>query len=152
MEAKRTTYNKVVNYDRENNEIKVLTDVFEYESGMKGATGMVFEAISKERYDEETSFENVKDMCKNSFELPEEYEDEGWNGFTQAIIDNGEEGDMIYDLSCYGLWDIMREECGLSENEAYVFTCIGGGRCFSKDFEGNVNPELSEVIRKYEGE
>jgi len=148
---KSVTYNKVVNFDRKNNEIMVLNDVFEYEDGMKGATGAVFVPISEEQYNEDTSFDNLKAYLKDCMDrVPKEYEDEGWNGFVQAIIDNGEEGDTVYDMSYSSLWDMLREECGLSESDAYVFNCVGGGRCFNSEFEGNIHPELSEIIREYE--
>lgn len=148
---KSVTYNKVVNFDRESNEITVLNDVFEYEDGMRGATGTVFVPVSEAQYDEETSFDNLKEYIKDCMDrVPENYEDEGWNGFTQAIIDNGEAGDTVYDMSYSYLWDMLREECGLDESDAYVFNCVGGGRCFSSDFEGNMHPELSEIIREYE--
>ena len=148
---KSVTYNKAVNFDRENNEITVLNDVFEYEDGMRGATGTIFVPISEEQYDEDTSFDNLKAHVKDCIDrVPEEYEDEGWNGFVQAIIDNGEAGDMVYDMSYSNLWDMLREECGFSESDAYVFNCVGGGRCFNSEFEGNMNPELSEIIHEYE--
>jgi hypothetical protein len=46
--------------------------------------------------------------------------------------------------------EFKREELNLSEDEAYIFNCSGGGRCFDKDFQGNVNVELSEIIREFE--
>lgn len=47
-------------------------------------------------------------------------------------------------------------ECGVPEQfarggaNAFIFNCSGGGRCFVSDFQGNVNPELSKIIREYE--
>lgn len=145
---KKEIFNKVVNF--ENGVITVLDYVFDYGGETKGATGTVFEPISREQYEIETSFENIKDCLKNSSELPEKYWDGGYNEWTQAILDNNEEMNVIYDTSYKNLWDYLREELGLDEENAYIFDCRGGGRCFSKDYQGNVNPELSKVIREYE--
>jgi hypothetical protein len=59
-------------------------------------------------------------------------------------------GELIFDYSYCHLWDYLRTELNLNENQAYIFDCIGGGRCFDENFQGNVNPELSEIIREYE--
>jgi hypothetical protein len=144
---KKEIFNKVVNF--ENGEITVLDKVFDYD-GMKGATGTIFEPVSREQYEIETSFENVKELLKDASELPKEYWDGGYNEWTQAIFDNNEEMNVVYDTSYEYLWDYLREELGLDEENAYIFDCRGGGRCFSKDYQGNVNPELSKVIREYE--
>ena len=42
-----TTFNKIVNFDKEIGEITVLNYIFKHEDGFKGATGSVFEIISK---------------------------------------------------------------------------------------------------------
>ena len=44
----------------------------------------------------------------------------------------------------------MREELNLSKDEAYIFNCLGGGRYFDKDYQGNYNEELSQLIREIE--
>lgn len=149
MKAEKEIIRKVVNYD--GNEIVVLDEVFTYDDGKKGATGYIFEPISRERYEEETSFENLRAYLKDASELPEEYEDGGYNAWTQAIIDNNEEG-CIYDLSFSNLWDEIRNELGLDEEDAYVFNCISCGRIFNENYQGNVNPELSAKIREHEKE
>ena len=67
-------------------------------------------------------------------------------------IDSSEEAlkELFFDLSYSEMWDELREVLNLNENEAYIFNCVGGGRCFDKDFQGNISPELSKVIREYE--
>lgn len=73
------------------------------------------------------------------------------------MIDNIEEAskeeslkELFFDLSYIELWDYMREELNLSEDEAYIFNCSGGGRCFDKDYQGNYNEDLSQLIREIE--
>ena len=150
MKRTNEKINKVVNFD--GNEITVLQEVFSYEDGMKGACGIIFEPISRERYDDDTSFESIREFLKDASELPKEFEDGGYNEWTQAIIDNCEEGETIYDHSYSEIWDTIREELGLDEENAFVFNCIGGGRIFGENYQGNVNPELSSKIREYEKE
>lgn len=148
--SKRDTFNKVVNFDRENNEITVLEYVFEYDDGMRGATGYVLRPVSRAEYEEKISFKSVKKYLKEIGDLPEEYEDSGYNEFAQALIDRGEAEDFVFDLSFNDKYDEIREACGLDEENAYLFDCVGRGRCFGPDYQGNINPELSEIIREYE--
>lgn len=148
MERTKEKFNKVVNYD--GNEITVLEEVFSYEDGMKGACGIIFEPISRERYDDDTSFESIRESLKDASELPKDFEDGGYNAWTQAIIDNCEEGEVMYDYSFSEIWDNIREELGLDDENAFVFNCIGCGRIFNENYQGNMNLELSAKIREYE--
>ena len=80
------------------------------------------------------------------------YED-GFKGATGSKfepVSRDEVKDFVFDTSYNELWEYLREELNLSEDEAYIFNCIGGGRCFDKDFNGNINPELSILIREIE--
>ena len=61
-----------------------------------------------------------------------------------------DEDNFVFDTSHNELWDYLREELNLSEDEAYIFNCIGGGRCFDKDYQGNYNEKLSQLIREIE--
>jgi len=142
-----TKYNKVVNVD-EAGTITVLQEVFSYGDGYKGATGAEFAPVSEEEYEESTSLEAVTEYIEGATELPEQYE--SYEAWAEDIIAAGEAGDLVFDQSYSSLWDMMREECGLSDEEAYIFDCIGGGRMFNANYQGNVNPELSEVIREAE--
>lgn len=111
---KQKDFNKVVNFDKDTNEITVLDYIFKHSDGFKGAKGSTFEPISKSRYDE------VMRLCGG---LDDSYSE---------------------------LWDYLREELDLNEDDAYMFNCTGGGRCFDSDFQGNVNVELSKLIREIE--
>lgn len=146
-----TKYNKIVNFDKEINEITMLDYTFKDNKNFKGATGTKFELISKSYFDEtiEPYLDNDKELLI--------YMSENFGELNRQMIENvdsTEEGlkNMFFDLSYIELWDYIREELGLSEDEAYIFNCTGGGRCFDKDFEGNVNVELSKVIRKFESQ
>lgn len=145
---KKTYYKEVVNF--EDGEITVLDYVYDYGDGTKGAVGIIFRPVSRVQYDEDTTFEHIKEVLKESSDLPKDYWDGGYNEWTQTIIDNDETENVLYDTSYESLWNDIREETGLSGNEAYIFDCQGGGRCFSSDYQGNINPELSKVIREYE--
>lgn len=148
-----TKYNKVVNFDEETKEIIVLGYTFNNGSGFKGATGSTFEPVSLEQYNEETNEENLVDRLVDSgIDLPEQFKRGGFEALASQMIANDEVKDFMFDYSYSELWDYLREQTGLSENEAYIFNCIGGGRCFDKDFQGNVNVELSEIIRQAEAD
>lgn len=149
----KTKFNKIVNFDKETNEITILDELFEYKDGFKGATGTKFEPVSKAEYDA------VLDEYLNNPQAVSEYwKDNIGEPLTyDEIISISESEDEVlsicggFDDSYSELWDYIREELNLSEDEAYIFNCVGGGRCFDKDFQGNVNPELSKFIREYEG-
>jgi len=152
MKRQAKNYNKVVNFDKETKEITVLEGLFEYKDGFKGAVGSVFEPISKAYYDE------VMEEYLNNPQAVSEY----WNDnigepltYNEYEAIANDEDDVIrlcggLDYSYGELWDYLREELKLNEEEAYMFNCIGGGRCFTKDFQGNFNKELSKLIREYE--
>lgn len=145
----QTNYNKIVNFNKETNEITMLDYIFNHEDGFKGATGTKFEPISKSEF-----YDTIDPYLDNDKELLI-YMAENWGALTCEMIegvDSTEEAlkNFFFDLSYMELWDDLREELNLDENEAYIFNCSGGGRCFDKDFQGNVNTELSELIRQIE--
>lgn len=152
----QTTFNKVVNFDGQ--EILVLDYVFKHSDDFKGATGTRFEAISKSQYKEDTSKSSVIQCiedCYTDEDLFNRYPNKRsvsdcLEQFYKDIKNAGEIETFTYDDSYRELWPYLREELNLDENEAYIFTCTGGGRCFDKDFQGNINPELSAIIREYE--
>ena len=127
----------------------MLDYTFKHSKDFKGSVGTIFQPISKSYFDEiiEPYLDNDKElliyMAENFGEL---------NRRMIENIDSTEEGlkNMFFDLSHIELWDDIREELGLSEDEAYIFDCRGGGKCFNKEFEGNINVKLSKVIRKFE--
>lgn len=152
MNRKETKYNKVVNFDKETKEITLLDYTFDdtlHGKPFKGATGTVFEVISKEQFDEtiEPYLDDDKELLI--------YMAENFGDLNRQMIENVDSSEdalkeMFFDLSYAELWDYLREELNLSEDEAYIFNCSSGGRCFDKDFQGNINPELSQVIREIE--
>jgi len=143
-------YNKVVNFDEDTKEITVLDYIFN-NGDFKGATGSKFEAISREQYEETTEEENVIDyLIDSGIELDDRFKRGGFQSMYNQMYENDELKDCMFDCSYSELWNYLREELGLSEDEAFIFNCIGGGRCFDSDFEGNVNPELSILIREVE--
>lgn len=147
----QTDYNKIVNFDKETNEITVLDYIFKYNDGFKGATGTKFEPITKSEYKERMQKDNVIEyLIDSGIDLPENYKRSGFNGLYKAMKQNNELESFIFNTSYSELWNYLRTELNLSKDEAYIFNCSGGGRCFDKDFEGNINPELSKVIREIE--
>ena len=153
METKRqeTKYNKIVNFDEDTKEITVLDGIFKYEDGFKGATGSKFEPVSRDEYEDRTDEDNfVEYLIDSGIDLPNNFKRSGFEGLAKAMIANDEVEGFVFDTSYDELWDYLREELNLSEDEAYIFNCIGGGRCFDKDFNGNINPELSILIREIE--
>lgn len=145
-----TKYNKIVNYNQETKEITVLDYVFKHTDDFKGATGTRFEPISKAEYKEQMKKDNVIEGLIECGYLPEEFKRGGYNALYKTMKVNDEVEDFMFDCSYREMWDYLRQELKLSKEEAYIFNCVGGGRCFDKDFQGNINPELSEIIREYE--
>lgn len=143
-------YNKVVNFDKDSGEITVLDYTFSDE-GFKGAVGSIFEIVSKGEYEDRTEEDNVIESLINSgIELPEDFKRGGFAEMYESMEASDQVEDFVFDTSYSELWDYLREELNLSMGEAYIFNCVGGGRCFNKDFQGNINIELSEVIRQIE--
>ena len=146
----QTEYNKIVNYNEETKEVTVLDYIFKDDS-FKGATGTIFEIISKDYFNE-----TIEPYLNEPLELLKYYVEQGFDINTR-MIDNIEEASgeeslkkLFFDLSYSELWDYMREELNLSEDEAYIFNYSGGGRCFDKDYQGNYNEYLSQLIREIE--
>lgn len=166
----QTTYNKIVNFDEETKEITVLDYTFEHSEDFKGATGTSFEPVSEDSYKEAMQKESVIEHIlecgipmkfysnkvqeyysqDNEFDIDETLRENAAKRCLKAMKDNKEIENFTFDCSYRELWDTLRKELGLTEKEAYIFNCTGGGRCFDEDFQGNINPELSEVIRNAE--
>ena len=146
----QTEYNKIVNYNEETKEITVLDYIFKDDS-FKGATGSKFEPVSRDEYEDRTDEDNfVEYLIDSGIDLPDNFKRSGFEGLAKAMIANDEVENFVFDTSHNELWDYLREELNLSEDEAYIFNCIGGGRCFDKDYQGNYNEKLSQLIREIE--
>lgn len=139
----RKKINKVVKVV--DNEITVLDAAFEYADGFKGLTGTVFQAVSKSEFDDilEPYLDNDKEtliyLAENFGEL--------YRGMTESV-DSSEEAltDLFFDTSYSDMWDYLREELNLTEDEAYIFNCVGGGRCFRADDKFTHNTELEKYL------
>ena len=137
-----------MNFDHESKEIQVLESTFRYDDGFMGACGSRFYPVSREEYEERTNDrEGLIEWLKDCTREPAFGSFEKW---ADAIIASGETGSILYDLSYSEHWDSIREEVGMTEDEAYIFDCVGGGRMFSADYQGNMNPDLCQIIRNYE--
>lgn len=149
---------KIVNFDKEYNEITVLDYVFNdtlHNDAFNGATGSKFDVISKAEYKERTSKDNVIDYIISSGfiskDTPKQLEYKIAEVYYKEMKANKEIDSFIFDDSYIHLHDYLRKELKLSKNEAFTFSCSGGGRCFEKGYKGNINPELSKVINQFEG-
>lgn|SRR5690625_734064 len=143
METKREKINKIVKVD--GNEITVLNESFEYADGFKGLTGTVFEIISK------SEFYNVLEPYLDNDTETLIYLAENFGCLGREIIegvDSSKEAltELFFDTSYSDMWDYFREELNLSEDEAYIFNCIGGGRCFRADDKFTYNTELEKYL------
>lgn len=143
MGTKRIEINKVVKV--EDNTITVLDSAFEYEDGFKGLTGTVFEIVSKDYFDE-----TIEPYLNNDKEVLIYYA-ENFGDLNREMIegvDSSEEAltELFFDTSYEGLWDYLREELNLTEDEAYIFNCIGGGRCFTAQDKFTHNKELEKYL------
>lgn len=143
MGTKRININKVVKV--EDNTITVLEYAFEYEDGFKGLTGTVFEIVSKESF-----YETIEPYLNNDKEVLIYYA-ENFGDLNREMIegvDSSEGGltELFFDTSYEGLWDYLRDELNLSEEEAYIFNCVGGGRCFTAQDKFTHNKELEKYL------
>lgn len=146
---KETKYNKVVNI-ADDGEITVLDGVFIYSDDFKGATGSKFYPVSESEYNDTINEDNVIDSFIDSgAELPKGHERNGWQSVYDAMSSDEIES-FMFDTSYSELWEYLRAECGLSLEDAKIFNCVGGGRCFDANFKGNKNKALSKIIRQYE--
>ena len=141
-----TKYNKIVNVS-EDGQIQVLEYTFECEGGMKGAVGSSFYPISLKEFKERTKKSEVIQYL-----LDAGIDKKQANAIYADSKARGTLDEVIFDTSYSSQWDYLRSELKLSEKQAHIFDCCGGGRMFDADFIGNVNPELSENIRKAESE
>ena len=146
MNKQETHYNKVVHI--ENGEIQVLDYTFKHSPTFKGATGNRFNPISRAEYKERMSRESVVEYLlgcgMDSITTRTQA-----TGAYKEMKSTGELEEFIFDLSYSNLWDYLRT-FGYPEKDYPVFACVGGGRMFDKDFQGNINPELSKIIREFE--
>ena len=144
-------YFKIVNI-AEDGEITVLDELFEYADGFKGATGSKFIPVSLDEYNEQMNMdsEDLADyLIDSGFELPESHKKGGFISWAEEFT--GEDKmSLFWDLSYAEKWENLREQAKLSETDAKIFNCVGGGRCFDAKYKGNQSDKLSAKIREYE--
>lgn len=139
-------YKLVVNIS-EDDEITVLDYVFNHGT-FKGATGSIFYPVSKDSYEERKSLDYIIDSYKWLWQEAVK-DDRTEKGLEDWIESQDFDDEFLFDTSYSSLWDYLRT-FGYSEEKYPIFECVGGGRCFDDSFQGNINEELSEVIRQYE--
>lgn len=156
MPREEIKINKLVG--EKNNEFYFLDYVFDEGNNFKGAKGTILVPISQEEYKERTTTPGLAEWLKEAWKYRFENDQtalglEEWAEEVYSI--DGD--DAVFDLSYSNtdFWQQIREvEPDLTEEDFPLFECIGGGRCFSKnmEFEKVYNPELIELINKYEEE
>ena len=142
-------YNKIVNI-ADDNEIIILNYVFSHGDNFKGATGSKYYPVTEEEIQSRISeFEgDDKELLI--------YMAENFGNLDRNMIENVDSSrealiELFFDNSIDSNPDHKEEiRKHFSVDEYPLIDCVGGGRCFEKDFQGNVNPELSEIIREYE--
>lgn len=139
-------YNKIVNV-AEDGEITVLDYVFDHGNNFRGATGTKFYPVSFGYFKERTKKAEVIQFL---LDCGIETKQKAISIYREAK-DNGSLDELMFDTSYRSLWDYLRSELKLNTKDAFIFECVGGGRCFDKGYSGNFNSELSDVIREYEG-
>ena len=144
----RTTYNKIVIV--EDNIITLLNESFTHSDDFKGLTGTQFEIVSEDSF-----YNTIEDYLGDDLEVLKYYANNLGNVTSEMIesVDSSEEAlkELFFDLSYEELWDYMREELNLSTDEAYIFNCVGGGRCFNKNDKFTHNKELEYLLEEFEG-
>ena len=144
----RTTYNKIVIV--EDNIITLLNESFTHSDDFKELTGTQFEIVSEDSF-----YNTIKDYLGDDLEVLKYYANNFGNVTSEMIesVDSSEEAlkELFFDLSYEELWDYMREELNLSTDEAYIFNCVGGGRCFNKNDKFTHNKELEYLLEEFEG-
>lgn len=142
-------YYKVVDV-AEDGTITMLDYVFE-QGDWRGAVGTQLKTIDRETYEAHTDREClIEHLMDSGIDVPDCYKRGGYERWADAIIDCGNAGEFMFDQSEREYWDDLRKTLGLTEDEAYIFEYVGGGRCFDKNYVGNKDANLSAIIRRYE--
>ena len=144
----RTFYDTVIAHNADQTEFIVLWEVFEFDSGFKGATGAVVQLVNEEQYSAATTIETLEEHFEDLWR-----QDAGSdNGTTDSLTD------WLQDRSIE-LMEVMFEpesvvEEYLDENGIpYAATnIIEAGRIFPAGLEGMtiLQPDLVEVVNAVE--
>ena len=145
------TFNKIVDI-AEDNQITVLDYVFDHGDGFKGATGSNYYPVTENEIQDRISEYEDDDtelLC---------YYAENFGELTPEMIRNVDSSresliELFFDNSIDSNLEHEKEiRKYFPEEDFPIIECVGGGRCFDKDFQGNKNKELSKIIREYETE
>lgn len=136
MTRTATTYNEILGRD-EAGSVIVFDEVFEYDSGLRGASGTVFEIVSREEVEEAIETENFEGYIHEiwQMEVAEGATESGLAEWTEDYFGTDEEKiGYLYDNSYSHMHPAIREAFGVPEDA--VIHCIGGGRTFPDALEG----------------
>lgn len=139
---------KVVEVNNETGEILMLDYLFDDGDGFKGAVGTSFQAITQDEIDQRLDPDYIQERYKEIWQQVVEAGNTEL-GLREWCDELEPTEETEFDLSYMNHWPELRKY-GFSEEDYPIFECIGGGRCFGKDFKGNKNPKLCALIRQYE--
>lgn len=156
MTRTATNYNEILGRDKYGSVI-VLDEVFDYGDGFKGATGSVFEIVSREEVNEVIGAEHFKEYSREIWQADVEA------GATELGLEEwishyfGREDhriDYMYDNSYSHLHPAIREAFNIPEDA--VITSTGGGRMFPGALEGlewlpGQREQFEQIILSAEG-
>ena len=136
MTRTATAYSEILGRD-EHGSVIVLDEVFEYDSGLRGATGSRFEIVSREEVEEAIEPENFKEYAREiwQMEVAEGLTESGLVEWIEHYFGTEEEKiEHLHDDSYSHLHPAIREAFDVPENA--VINCTGGGRMFPGALEG----------------
>lgn len=149
MKKTEKRYDKIVNI-AEDNEITILNYTFKHNDNFQGATGSKYYPVTEEEIQN-----RISDFEDNDKELLI-YMAENFGSLTREMIENVDSSrealiELFFDSSINSN-PTHEEEIRkyFKEKDYPIIDCVGGGRCFDKDFQGNKNKKLSAIIRKFE--
>ena len=145
--SQRLEINKLVAAE-EDGEMLLLDGLFIHDDRFYGAVGTRFYPIYKDEFDE---MANISDEDFEAYLI-----DGGMDSRSAARLTEEcspyDRALIQFDNSYEELWDYLREFLGVTEEEVPAFNCTGGGRMYSAEFAGTLDPILTEAIRLFETE
>jgi len=146
---KQINYNQIVGII--GNDIYMLDYTFSDGKDFKGATGTVFNLVSKEQYEE--TMDNQDDLFLDMWKdaVANNTTEQSFKDWFNDISDD-EKLEINFDQSYSEYHDEIREIMNVSKEDYPVICCTGGGRCFKKGmkFDKVFNKKLIAEINKFE--
>lgn len=145
---KKDIYNKVVMFDSETKEGKILDYSFKYKGAnpLKGLTGSNFSIVSKKEYRSLTSLKAIKEFLRSA--VAENKRPIGLHEWAKECKENYPHFPME-EIESVTVEEV-REFLGLSEKECFFIECTGGGRCFKSTDIFTHNTHLQKLVAEYE--